>query len=142
MGKISYNWHLNNKPDVFNITKGECFLCGDICHSISDGCVHHHTYKPVDNKSVYDYCGKDALNLGIVDWCCNDCHEKIHQNTSIDNNTRVLEKCYICKKKYGDYDRSKTIGLDRPICRKCYKSYKKLRNIEISGQMTLFGYNS
>ena len=138
MGKIKAQWHKENKSEVFHLTGGECFRCGKNCQMITQGVAHHHTYKEIDGKSVYSYSGKEALELGIVDWCCNNCHHKIHESESIDGCTRVLEKCYICKKRYGDFTRASLLNLDRPICRKCFKAYKKQVKIEASGQLNLF----
>lgn len=96
------DWHGKYKLDCFKMFGFTCWSC-DKKISLSEGVVHHKTYK--HKGGIYQarpHEIKDKICL-----MCHDCHKKEHQSTSIDGITKILPKielhqCVDCGEAFED----------------------------------------
>jgi len=118
-------WHKKYKDEVYYLFNGICQKCKRKIDNINDGVCHHTTYKNVDGESIYSFEPEYLKEKGVIIWVCNECHNELHKTTSIDGNTRLIEKCIICKERYDNKTRAILLGINEPVCKTCFKKIKK-----------------
>ena len=107
--KRSGKWHIENKPIAYKLTGGKCDKCGHI----GKFSIHHKHYNNLERQSIYDYTFLELYDMDIVEVLCHLCHKKEH------NGDNILP-CSFCGRS-AELTRSKTLNIDYPICRKCFK---------------------
>jgi len=83
----SYTWHRKYKLECFQMFNWHCSVCWEYI-GLSDGVVHHKTYK--HKGGIYQARPEEIEDKICL--MCHECHEKEHQNKSIDGVTKMLPK--------------------------------------------------
>jgi hypothetical protein len=132
---IKRQWHIDNKPYVWDHFKGVCQECK---LSIPDNIkwdIHHIKYS-FKTVSVYSVPASELIPLNIITLVCRPCHDQIHTASDINNPGRLENKapCEFCgRAERGMFDRKRSEKLDKLLCRTCFLNYRNGVR-----QMTLF----
>jgi hypothetical protein len=132
-----YEWHNSMRQRACDYSQGICGLCKKTV-DVKTGVIHHSAYPP----GVYEIDVEVLINEKICVWLCKECHEKVHYTDKIENSGAGklnAGKCHICDEIcYGGWDRAKTLGIDKCICKKCYRANKKRTEAIKKGQTSFF----
>ena len=112
MDKIQ--WHKKYKQEAFEYFNEKCQNCQRWVGYVQYGVIHHNTYK--HEGGIYNATFKELVELNKVTFVCNECHEEIHSNVSIDGITRILNvNCEGC-----GVEIFTTKKIEYPWCEACH----------------------
>lgn len=131
-----FAWHKKFKPAAARYAKEICHHCKH--HTPEDeGVIHHESYSP----GVYKQHVIHLMKNGICVWLCKDCHQEEHRADCVEDGIKTQQtggECYFCGRyNYNGWKRARQRGDDKNICRRCWRSGKKERKREESGQLSL-----
>jgi hypothetical protein len=127
------DWHKSMR-------KRACDYSGQICGrcnkhtTVNLGVIHHLSYP----SGVYEVDVEALIDQKICMWLCKPCHVDAHFTDDITLSgagKRNAGTCHLCGKLcYGGWDRAKTLGLTRCICRACHQANKRREEAIKNGQ--------
>ena len=120
-------WHLANKKKAWLKAQKKCQNCHKPTTPFK-GSIHHYKYLP--NCYEKDVCVIEMMDRGICIWLCRECHEELHTAKTFKESQEVHEKnsgyCFVCGiHAYRCWDRAKSLGIKKCLCRSCYEDHKK-----------------
>lgn len=125
------NWHIENKPIVFEYFNGICQECKIKLEIVGKWDIHHFHYHY--HGKLYETGALELIKNNVITLLCRPCHDVKH--TAVDpNNPKHLENKYPCeecgKNERGIFDRKKNEKLEKLLCRKCFQKWR-LSNVDL-----------
>jgi hypothetical protein len=130
-------WHEEMRDRACAWAGGTCQTCGQSAQGF-DGVIHHLKYTP----GCYGELVEELMRQNICVWLCRQCHDKIHIAEDFAEAGADHRKsggyCKHCGElEFGIWDRARTLKIDYPLCKKCWRTQQAGDKEIAAGQMTL-----